>query len=229
MIAITVALFEVLFVFYMKEYYHGIARTYLQQPVDNISAVNFTSFEDAINDILERENVNKDINLGIQIINKNKEVLVDQYGIKTGEKINYDDVNNALMGNEGYNIFTYNILRTKDHVMSISVPIKVGNSIEGVVRYSISLNEVDSVMIRMGIGIFIGGILILLICFLLSLRFADSLIKPIQDLKKTANKLAQGNYNITLSNEKLHDDEIGDLVRTFDHMAREIDKTRKLK
>ena len=229
MIAITVALFEVLFVFYMKEYYHGIARTYLEQQVDNISAVNFTSFEDAINDILERENVNKDINLGIQIINKDKEVLVDQYGIKTGEKINYDDVNNALMGNEGYNIFTYNILRTKDHVMSISVPIKVGNSIEGVVRYSISLNEVDSVMIRMGIGIFIGGILILLICFLLSLRFADSLIKPIQDLKKTANQLAQGNYNITLSNEKLHDDEIGDLVRTFDHMAREIDKTRKLK
>ena len=200
MIAITVALFEVLFVFYMKEYYHGIARTYLEQQVDNISAVNFTSFEDAINDILERENVNKDINLGIQIINKDKEVLVDQYGIKTGEKINYDDVNNALMGNEGYNIFTYNILRTKDHVMSISVPIKVGNSIEGVVRYSISLNEVDSVMIRMGIGIFIGGILILLICFLLSLRFADSLIKPIQDLKKTANQLAQGNYNITLSN-----------------------------
>ena len=206
-----------------------MARTYLEQQVDNISATNFTSFEDAINDILEREGVNKDINLGIQIINKDKEVLLDEYGIKTGEKLNYDDINNALAGIEGYNIFTYNILKTKDHVMSISVPIKINNSIEGVVRYSISLNEVDNVMIRMGIGIFIGGIFILFICFLLSLRFADSLIKPIQDLKKTANQLAQGNYNITLNNEKLHDDEIGDLVRTFEHMAKEIDKTRKLK
>ena len=206
-----------------------MARTYLEQQVDNISATNFTSFEDAINDILEREGVNKDINLGIQIINKDKEVLLDEYGIKTGEKLNYDDINNALAGIEGYNIFTYNILKTKDHVMSISVPIKINNSIEGVVRYSISLNEVDNVMIRMGIGIFFGGIFILFICFLLSLRFADSLIKPIQDLKKTANQLAQGNYNITLNNEKLHDDEIGDLVRTFEHMAKEIDKTRKLK
>ncbi|MGN1032884.1 MAG: sensor histidine kinase, partial [Intestinibacter sp.] len=149
--------------------------------------------------------------------------------IKTGEKINYDDINSALAGNEGYNISTYNIAKTKDHVMSISVPIKIGNSVEGVVRYSISLNEVDNVIIRMGIGIFIGGMFILCICFLLSLRFADSLIKPIQDLKKTANQLAQGNYNIALSNEKLHDDEIGDLVRTFEHMAKEIDKTRKLK
>lgn len=77
--------------------------------------------------------------------------------------------------------------------------------------------------------IFIGGLVILLICLLISLRFADSLIRPIQDLKKTANQLAQGNYNIKLENEKLHDDEIGDLVRTFDHMAKEIDKTRKLK
>ncbi|MGM9533545.1 MAG: sensor histidine kinase, partial [Intestinibacter sp.] len=119
MIAITVVLFEVLFIFYMKEYYHGMARTYLEQQVDNISATNFTSFEDAINDILEREGVNKDINLGIQIINKDKEVLLDEYGIKTGEKLNYDDINNALMGSEGYNIFTYNILKTKDHVMSI--------------------------------------------------------------------------------------------------------------
>ena len=74
-----------------------------------------------------------------------------------------------------------------------------------------------------------GGIIILLISLLLSLRFADSLIKPIEDLKKTANQLAQGNYNINLNNEKLHNDEIGDLVRTFERMAKEIDKTRKLK
>ena len=59
MIAITVVLFEVLFIFYMKEYYHGMARTYLEQQVDNISATNFTSFEDAINDILEREGVKR--------------------------------------------------------------------------------------------------------------------------------------------------------------------------
>ena len=113
--------------------------------------------------------------------------------------------------------------------MSVSVPLKVNNVVEGVVRYSVSLNKADSAIFRVVFMIFIGGLVILLICLLISLRFADSLIRPIQDLKKTANQLAQGNYNIKLENEKLHDDEIGDLVRTFDHMAKEIDKTRKLK
>lgn len=237
MIIITVALFESLFMFYMKTYYYNMAKAYLEQQVAytqdsyNTSKMDSTSFEEKVNNILEKEGINKvkDINFAIQIINKDKEVLLDQYGIKTKEIVEYDDVNSALSGYEGYNIFTYRINETNDHIMSVSVPLKVNNSIEGVVRYSLSLKKIDNAILRMGFAIFMGGIVILIICVLLSLRFAESLIKPIQDLKKTANQLAQGNYNITLSNDKLHDDEIGDLVQTFEHMAKEIDKTRKLK
>ena len=241
MIIITVALFEVLFMFYMKEYYYSMAKSYLEQQVRytqnsyDSSGMDSTSFQDKINNILEKEGLNQSSGYGessdnfsvaIEIINKNKEVMLDQYGIKTGEVVNYDDVNKALTGSQDYNFYIYSISETKDHIMSISVPLKVN---KGVVRYSVSLKKADNAIFRVVCIIFIGGLVILLICLLLSLRFADSLIKPIQDLKKTANQLAQGNYNINLENEKLHDDEIGDLVKTFDHMAKEIDKTRKLK
>lgn len=244
MIIITVALFEVLFMFYMKEYYYSMAKSYLEQQVRytqnsyDSSGMDSTSFQDKINNILEKEGLNQSSGYGessdnfsvaIEIINKNKEVMLDQYGIKTGEVVNYDDVNKALTGSQDYNFYIYSISETKDHIMSISVPLKVNNVVEGVVRYSVSLKKADNAIFRVVCIIFIGGLVILLICLLLSLRFADSLIKPIQDLKKTANQLAQGNYNINLENEKLHDDEIGDLVKTFDHMAKEIDKTRKLK
>ena len=241
MIIITVALFEVLFMFYMKEYYYSMAKSYLEQQVRytqssyDSTAMDSTSFQDKINNILEKESlsqdssykeVNNDFAVAIEIINKNKEIILDQYGIKTNEVVNYEDVNKALAGNEDYSFSISSISETKDHIMSVSVPLKVNNVVEGVVRYSVSLNKADSAIFRV---VFIGGLVILLICLLISLRFADSLIRPIQDLKKTANQLAQGNYNIKLENEKLHDDEIGDLVRTFDHMAKEIDKTRKLK
>ena len=244
MIIITVALFEVLFMFYMKEYYYSMAKSYLEQQVRytqnsyDSSGMDSTSFQDKINNILEKEGLNQSSGYGessdnfsvaIEIINKNKEVMLDQYGIKTGEVVNYDDVNKALTGSQDYNFYIYSISETKYHIMSISVPLKVNNVVEGVVRYSVSLKKADNAIFRVVCIIFIGGLVILLICLLLSLRFADSLIKPIQDLKKTANQLAQGNYNINLENEKLHDDEIGDLVKTFDHMAKEIDKTRKLK
>ena len=244
MIIITVALFEVLFMFYMKEYYYSMAKSYLEQQVRytqssyDSTAMDSTSFQDKINNILEKESlsqdssykeVNNDFAVAIEIINKNKEIILDQYGIKTNEVVNYEDVNKALAGNEDYSFSISSIIETKDHIMSVSVPLKVNNVVEGVVRYSVSLNKADSAIFRVVFMIFIGGLVILLICLLISLRFADSLIRPIQDLKKTANQLAQGNYNIKLENEKLHDDEIGDLVRTFDHMAKEIDKTRKLK
>lgn len=221
-----------------------MAKSYLEQQVRytqssyESSGMDSTSFQDKINNILEKESLSKnqgygengnEFSVAIQIINKDKEVLLDQYGIKTGEKLEYDDVNKALSGNEEYNFYIYNIGKTKDHIMSVSVPLKVNNIVEGVVRYSVSLKKADNAILRVGIMIFTGGIIILLISLLLSLRFADSLIKPIEDLKKTANQLAQGNYNINLNNEKLHNDEIGDLVRTFERMAKEIDKTRKLK
>ena len=235
MIIITVALFEVLFMFYMKEYYYSMAKSYLEQQVRytqssyDSTAMDSTSFQDKINNILEKESlsqdssykeVNNDFAVAIEIINKNKEIILDQYGIKTNEVVNYEDVNKALAGNEDYSFSISSISETKDHIMSVSVPLKVNNVVEGVVRYSVSLNKADSAIFRVVFMIFIGGLVILLICLL---------IRPIQDLKKTANQLAQGNYNIKLENEKLHDDEIGDLVRTFDHMAKEIDKTRKLK
>lgn len=221
-----------------------MAKSYLEQQVRytqssyESSGMDSTSFQDKINNILEKESLSKnqgygengnEFSVAIQIINKDKEVLLDQYGIKTGEKLEYDDVNKALSGNEEYNFYIYNIGKTKDHIMSVSVPLKVNNIVEGVVRYSVSLKKADNAILRVEIMIFTGGIIILLISLLLSLRFADSLIKPIEDLKKTANQLAQGNYNINLNNEKLHNDEIGDLVRTFERMAKEIDKTRKLK
>ena len=158
MIIITVALFEVLFMFYMKEYYYSMAKSYLEQQVRytqssyDSTAMDSTSFQDKINNILEKESlsqdssykeVNNDFAVAIEIINKNKEIILDQYGIKTNEVVNYEDVNKALAGNEDYSFSISSISETKDHIMSVSVPLKVNNVVEGVVRYSVSLNKAD--------------------------------------------------------------------------------------
>ena len=244
MIIITVALFEVLFMFYMKEYYYSMAKSYLEQQVRytqssyDSTAMDSTSFQDKINNILEKESlsqdssykeVNNDFAVAIEIINKNKEIILDQYGIKTNEKYEYEDVNRALRGNNTLTPYTYNISGTNEHVMSISVPLRVNNQIEGVVRYSLSLKSIDNTVIKLVCFFILAGVIILIIALLLSLKFAESLIRPLKNLKQFANELAQGNYNIKLKKEELHNDEIADLVRTFEHMAVEIDKSRKLK
>ena len=235
MIIITVALFEGLFMFYIQNFYYNSAKQSL------ISQANYTvdiydgigmesnSFEEKASNIFEKESINTNTNFSVEILDKNKNVILDKYGIRTNEKYEYDDVNKALKGNTNLVPYTYNISSTKEHVMSISVPLKVNNQIEGVVRYSLSLRNIDNTIIKLVLFFIVAGVIILIIALLLSLRFADTLIRPLKNLKQFANELAQGNYNIKLKKEELHDDEIADLVRTFEHMAVEIDKSRKLK
>lgn len=235
MIIITVALFEGLFMFYLQNYYYNSAKqslisqaSYTMDIYDGVG-MESTSFEDKISNIFEKENVNSNTNFSVEIIDKSKNVILDKYGIRTNDKYEYDDVNRALRGETNLLPYTYNIAGTNEHVMSISVPIKVNNQIEGAVRYSLSLRNIDNTILKLVLFFILAGLVILIIALLLSLRFAESLIKPLKNLKQFANELAQGNYNIKLKKEKLHNDEIADLVQTFEHMAVEIDKSRKLK
>lgn len=235
MIIITVALFEGLFMFYLQNYYYNSAKqslisqaTYTMDIYDGVG-MESTSFENKVHNIFEKGQVSNNTNFTVEFIDKNKNVILDKYGIKTNEKYEYEDVNRALRGNNTLTPYTYNISGTNEHVMSISVPLRVNNQIEGVVRYSLSLKSIDNTVIKLVCFFILAGVIILIIALLLSLKFAESLIRPLKNLKQFANELAQGNYNIKLKKEELHNDEIADLIRTFEHMAVEIDKSRKLK
>lgn len=113
--------------------------------------------------------------------------------------------------------------------MSISAPLKSNNTIEGVVRYTTSLEEIDKAIAMQALWLVLAGILILLIAVAISLKFAETLINPLSELKKFANELANGNYKVKLKHSTIVDDEIGELAQTFEHMAYEIDKSEKLK
>ena len=45
--------------------------------------------------------------------------------------------------------YTYRIADTDEHVMSISLPLKVNNIIEGVVRYTVSLDAIDNAILKL--------------------------------------------------------------------------------
>ena len=234
-IMITVILFEGLFILYIRNYYYD----YVEQSLSSYAS--FTretystassesdSFEAKIKSILEKENLKTGTKYSVQIINKYKTLIIDQYGIRTNTKVDYEDVNKALSGSNNLTPYTYRNAKTNEHLMSISVPLKVNNIIEGVARYTVSLTDIDKTIFRLISGLILAGLLILLITLSISLQFAESIIQPLRELKEFANELAHGNYNIKLKNKKIRKDEIGDLAETFEHMAGEIDKTRRLK
>lgn len=236
-IIITVALFEGLFIFYIQNYYYDYVRQSLMNQKDYTNSVydlpttGSISFESKVKNIVEKQNTEKNSMYAIEIINKNSEIIIDPYGFRVKEKVSYEDVTRALRGVKDKDLtpYTYRQPETNEHVMSISVPLKTNNIIEGVVRYTVSLDKIDNIIFKLTFGLILAGICILLIAISLSLRFAESLIQPLRELKQFANELAHGNYSIKLKNTNISDDEIGDLAQTFEHMAAEIDKSEKLK
>jgi len=234
-IMITVILFEGLFILYIRNYYYDYVKQSLSSYASftretySTASSESDSFEAKIKSILEKENLKTGTKYSVQIINKYKTLIIDQYGIRTNTKVDYEDVNKALSGSNNLTPYTYRNAKTNEHLMSISVPLKVNNIIEGVARYTVSLTDIDKTIFRLISGLILAGLLILIITLSISLQFAESIIQPLRELKEFANELAHGNYNIKLKNKKIRKDEIGDLAETFEHMASEIDKTRRLK
>ena len=70
-----------------------------------------------------------------------------------------------------------------------------------------------------------------LLCFSLILftgmYFVRSIVRPLKQVETTATKIAQGEFDIRL--KKRHNDEIGRLCETINHMAEELSKTEQLK
>ncbi|GAA0106382.1 HAMP domain-containing sensor histidine kinase [Paraclostridium sordellii] len=230
-IIITVTLFEGLFIFYAQNYYYDSVRQTLEHQANNTQNIysgymGDSSFEQKINNIFEKREINTNSEMAVEIINKDKDIIIDQYGFRSDEKAHYEDVDQALKDNKTTSKYK---AKNGEHVMSISVPLKLNNQIEGVVRYTVSLDAIDTTIFKIILGLILAGIFILLIAISISLKFAYTLIDPLSELKKFANELAHGNYNIKLKPRAIIDDEIGELAETFEHMAREIDKSEKLK
>lgn len=231
-IIITVTLFEGLFIFYARNYYYdSVTQTLMHQAKNTMniygSYIGDRSFEQKINNIFDKKDINTNTEMAVEIIDKDKNIIIDQYGFRSKEKAYYEDVNKALK-----NIIEpsdYKIKDTGEHVMSVSVPLSLNNQIEGIVRYTVSLDAIDTTIFKITLGLILAGIFILLIAISISLKFAYTLIDPLSELKKFANELAHGNYNIKLKPRAIVDDEIGELAQTFEHMAQEIDKSEKLK
>ncbi len=222
-IIITVTLFEGLFISYVQNYYYDSVRQSLKSQVEytnsvyntSVNNIENTTFDEKISNILDKQRIWGSSKYATQVINKDKYIIIDQYGIKKHEKIEAEDVDKALKGVKDLYPITHKIESTNEHVMSIAVPIKINNVIEGAIRYTVSLTAIDVTIFKLALGLILAGIFILIIAISLSLRFAETIIQPLIELKEFANELAHGNFSIKLKDTSISDDEIGDLSETL--------------
>ena len=112
--------------------------------------------------------------------------------------------------------------------MDVTQPISFDNERFGTILIRYNLETIHrQIQLYIGIAAAIFFLSILII-FFLSLLFEKILLSPILKLKETADHITrEKDYSIRA--EKIHDDEIGNLVDTFNRMLQEIqNRDRKL-
>ncbi len=108
----------------------------------------------------------------------------------------------------------------KKHMMYVGIPIKTGDHISAVVRASIPITAVDVAIKKIQIKITIGIFAIAILAALLSLLVSRRITRPIEQIKKWADSIAQGEFQfrppVTGS------EEIGALSEAMHQMAIEL-------
>jgi two-component system phosphate regulon sensor histidine kinase PhoR len=131
---------------------------------------------------------------------------------------NRPEVITALQGLKGESIRYSTSLNTD--MLYQSIPIIDNSEVIGVLRVSIYLDQIDSLMVSLRKEILYVGLLVFMIAFVVIYLFSLRLTKPVRELSQAANEIAKGNLEINVFPHS-HDD-IGTLCRNFNLMAERI-------
>ena len=112
-----------------------------------------------------------------------------------------------------------------ENSITVAVPIKNGQTIEGVVLLHSPVKYMSSAL-KSGIYTLIFSILAALILASISAVWLSiSFTKPLNKIRNTTTELAKGNYEVTTQVKQ--SDEIGELAKSIDKLALQLDKSSK--
>ena len=221
---------EVLFVAFVQNYYYGGVEQILKDRV-NISAeflnryFTYSSVEEKAKFLFENNISSYDNKFLVQILNKEKIVVMDSNGLSEFSVLETDDINDAF--NNKITIYESYSEMTGERMLSASRPLLKYNQIDGVIRYTVSMEKVDREVKNYILGGLALGATVIIFFMLLALIISKSIVNPIMKLNVVAKSMAEGNFDQKA--KKIYDDEIGQLTETMNYMAEEILKTDKIK
>jgi signal transduction histidine kinase len=227
-ILITVLILETVLLTGIKDYYYKNIEDILSNQIDFS-----TDFYSRYFDTFDLEDILIDdidifwryTNAQVQILSLDGEVLMDSLGVVYSENIKTNDVINAL--NIGKGVWIGNVDYDSYPVMSVSkVLVNKGEQI-GIIRFITSLELTNIIIRRISFLFFLMGIMVIFISVIVSLFLANSIVKPLREVTKVAEKMADGQFKVR-SQVKI-DDEIKKLSDTLNYMAEEIIKKEQIK
>ena len=167
-------------------------------------------------------------NMSVQILNSNGETIASSTSSDGSDFQHYSNsaIISALNGRESFlaNSKITDSIGQEKTVMSYSYPCKdTENNVEYIVYVQMDSEAIEESITQTARTILVAVIFALLITAILGLLFANTITSPIAALTKNANLMAKGRLDQKVTVKS--NDEIGQLTRSFNTMAKELKKT----
>lgn len=227
-IIITVVILEVVLINGVKIYYYKNIKDILTNQIEFSSSYYLRYFSsDTLEDIIidDLDVFWQHTTAQVQILNPDGKLLMDSLGVINHSKDILPDVEKSIGGEMGF--WVGNVKYYDKPVMSVSAPIKNENEIIGVIRFVTSLEETNTIIATISMLLIWMGLVVIFISGMVSVFLANSIVKPLQEVTKVAEKMADGQLKVR-SNIELKD-EIGKLSDTLNYMAEELIKKEQIK
>lgn len=227
-IILTVIICEIVLITSVKNYFYNNAKDLLSNQI-RLSTEFYNTY---LSSTGLKENVSDDVDVfwkntsaEVQILDTSGNILMDSIGYFSFEPVTSNDFTKAVAGELGTTV--YHLPNTNETMMSVALPLKKGDHIEGVLRFITSLKNVDESIHLISFFLILIGITVIILSSIVSIFVAGKIMKPIKEITLGAEKMASGNFNEKI--EKTSDDELGKLADTLNYMSEEILKNENLK
>lgn len=229
-LSVIIIVGEIFLVIFLNNYYYGGVEQLLKERVSIASE--FLNKYGEYSDIDGKSNFLFNTFLGesdkkflVQTLDKEAVVVMDSFGVTKAQKIESEDVRSALENEMNISI---NVdPNTKERTMSASRPLKRYSTIDGAVRYTVSLSRIDEAVQQYYATSIAISLLLIFLLIMISALLSRSIVFPIERLIIVAREMANGNMYVRA--KPVYDDEIGELSNTLNYMAEEIEKSNQLK
>lgn len=228
--AITIIILEIFFIIFLNNYYYGGVEQILKERTS--ATAEFLNKYREYADIEGKSNFLFDTFLGetddkflVQTVRSDGIVIGDSFGTTISTSLYSQDIKDAFDNKIFISIETDE--ETNERTMSAARPLIRYSTIDGAVRYTVSLSKIDDAVSEYTAFSISVSFLLLAALVIISGLVSQTIVNPIDQLIEVATEMANGDFEIRAP--IIYDDEIGQLAGTLNYMADEIDKNEQIK
>ena len=215
----------------VRSYYYNSVLTIVRNTasVQNASLVNYSEdntvdFSSSVRKMVE--DFDEKDRMELMAIDKSGTVIITSSGFSPTEQLDMPDYTQAL-SSPSRDSFAYDTLNGESVLAYTLLAPTVDDSNISALRYVVSLTAVKRQIYVLIAAAGVVGAAIIFFVILSSSYFINSIINPIDQVRKIALQISKGDFSAHL--KKTTDDEIGELCDAINAMALELQENEKMK